>query len=380
MIRIIAALFFFANGVLTLENTNASSLQADTTMIFETTGTTSKTTSTSDIITETTTLTCDPSEYDYEGFIYAAQHDYTFMVGDSTFTDKFFSCLQVKALLPDDSGMGLHVGPRFRLGSETYAECYTYDLSEVDINTPRTYTVYVYTNEGVIDTFSDYHSKDYRIKMVEHQSSFTVKIEENISRPLFGNPDLIHNVAIGQHCNVLHARTKDDDTVYYNCEPEGIIEIKEEDLCDEDDYRYIYFDCLKEGFVTLTATAENGMSTSCKFKVFASEDELEEYNEQIATTTVYSETVSFETSTTSSDSAHTNDISTLTGSTETTVWADYTSAATSETTATSDSDLPQTGRNTLNQIAVVFGALMMLCTGAWAVRSTGVIRRKDDEA
>lgn len=120
-----------------------------------------------------------------------------------------------------------------------------------------------------------------------------------------------------------------------------------------------------------------------KIDIITPEEMREALETAVTSTATSTVTTQTETTTTTSSEPATTTTTTETTegeNTETTVWADYTSAPESETTATSDSDLPQTGRNNLNQIAVVFGSLMMLCTGAWAVRSTGVIRRKDDEA
>ena len=98
--------------------------------------------------------------------------------------------------------------------------------------------------------------------------------------------------------------------------------------------------------------------------------------ETTVTTTAAPETATT-TETTETETTTTETETTVT--TETTVFADYTSAPVSETTETAESDLPQTGNNSLNQIAVILGALLMLSTGAWAMRSTGFLRHKDDE-
>ena len=86
--------------------------------------------------------------------------------------------------------------------------------------------------------------------------------------------------------------------------------------------------------------------------------------EATVTTTAAPDTATT-TETTETETTTTETETTVT--TETTVWADYTSAPESETIATSDSDLPQTGNNSLNQIALILGALLMLSTGAWAM-------------
>ncbi len=313
---------------------------AKTTVPEETTGVTGKTTSASDIVTAETTVTRDPSAYDYEGYIYAAQKNYTVTAGDTSYTGKLLACLEVTALLPDGSGKEFHVGSRLPLCCETYAGCYTYDLSEVDINTPGTYTVYVRTNAGVIDTFGD-----YRIKMVPHESTFTVTVEADISRPLFVTSGMIRGIVLGQRGNAVLGRTKDGDKIHYTCEPEGIIAIEEEDLCDDADYRYVYFDCLQEGVVTLTASLEDGTSTSCRFRVFATEEELKEYERQIEQTTVHS---AYETTTTT------------------------TTATAAETTVTTESNLPQTGNNNYTALLTLLGALTLTGTGAWVLRRSKI--------
>ncbi len=99
--------------------------------------------------------------------------------------------------------------------------------------------------------------------------------------------------------------------------------------------------------------------------------------ETTVTTTAAPETATT-TETTETETTTTETETTVT--TETTVWADYTSAPVSETTETAESDLPQTGNNSLNQIALILGALLMLSTGAWAVHSAGSLRRKDETA
>ncbi len=48
-------------------------------------------------------------------------------------------------------------------------------------------------------------------------------------------------------------------------------------------------------------------------------------------------------------------------------------------TGETGTDLPQTGNNRPEALAIVFGALLLTCTGAWAVMQSG-IRRKDSDA
>jgi ABC-type Na+ efflux pump permease subunit len=138
---------------------------------------------------------------------------------------------------------------------------------------------------------------------------------------------------------------------------------------------------LKEGKTTLTVTSDDGQTATIRLIAISQEEydrrqQTTVYSDsETTTTTTYTETTSVETSE-NQNSTTEETTSTVAATTETTV---YTSTPESETTATSDSDLPQTGRNSLNQVAVVFSALLMISTGAWAMRSTGFLRHKDDE-
>ena len=54
------------------------------------------------------------------------------------------------------------------------------------------------------------------------------------------------------------------------------------------------------------------------------------------------------------------------------------STTTTATTGESGADLPQTGNNRPEALAIAFGALLLTCSGAWAVMQSG-IRRKEDQ-
>ena len=117
----------------------------------------------------------------------------------------------------------------------------------------------------------------------------------------------------------------------------------------------------------------DGDIVNVKIEIITPEEMREALETAVTSTATSTVTTQTETTTTTSSEPETTTTTTTdtTEDTETTVWADYTSAPESETIATSDSDLPQTGNNSLNQIAVILGALLMLSTGAWAVRSAG---------
>lgn len=126
-------------------------------------------------------------------------------------------------------------------------------------------------------------------------------------------------------------------------------------------------------------------------------------------TTTAEETTSFTSSTTTTTTTVTDITTTATSESEsvtTTAATDITTTATSEsesvtTTTTTDAattisesastatttaatngtdtDLPQTGNNSKTNILIAVGALLLTAAGAWAVASSGVLRRKEDE-
>ncbi|MCQ2435039.1 MAG: LPXTG cell wall anchor domain-containing protein [Oscillospiraceae bacterium] len=126
-------------------------------------------------------------------------------------------------------------------------------------------------------------------------------------------------------------------------------------------------------------------------------------------TTTPEETTSFTSSTTTTTTAATDITTTATSESEsvtTTAATDITTTATSgsesvTTTTTTDAattisesasittttaatngtdtDLPQTGNNSKTNILIAVGALLLTAAGAWAVASSGILRRKEDE-
>lgn len=47
--------------------------------------------------------------------------------------------------------------------------------------------------------------------------------------------------------------------------------------------------------------------------------------------------------------------------------------------ANEDVDLPQTGNNSLNNVLIVLGAIMLIGMGLYTTKSSNVIRRKENE-
>ena len=172
-------------------------------------------------------------------------------------------------------------------------------------------------------------------------------------------------------CEKLEAR---EDIAYAWISPVYLEDIK----ANSGDYGYTMLSLIDDVTHSETTTTPESTTTNTETttQLVYTDAQLSETTE----TTVwadYTSVISSETTETTVWADYTSVISSET--TETTVWADYTSTPESETTATSDSDLPQTGNNSLNQIAVILGALLMLSTGAWAVHSAGSLRHKDDE-
>lgn len=47
--------------------------------------------------------------------------------------------------------------------------------------------------------------------------------------------------------------------------------------------------------------------------------------------------------------------------------------------ADQDVDLPQTGNNSLNNVLIVLGAIMLIGMGLYSIKASNVIRRKENE-
>jgi len=337
---------------------------------------------------EITTITETTTSYElYNGYIVPQNHlFYACCYPGGTFN---LETLKLKLLVLDENGK-IHysdiVNCTFTGADGLYTNCYEVDMSEVDFNKLGSYSIKLRTIGGEKAVFHSVRdgkpAGDYLVEMVDQ--CFDIPFHVISNEPDYSlrfTPDYVEGpVNTTQSPTLWNVKGK---KLTFTVADETIAVVRNQvDYINSDvDAEYVVVEFLKEGKTTLTVTSDDGQTATIRLIAISQEEydrrqQTTVYSDsETTTTTTYTETTSVETSE-NQNSTTEETTSTVAATTETTV---YTSTPESETTATSDSDLPQTGRNSLNQVAVVFSALLMISTGAWAMRSTGFLRHKDDE-
>ncbi|MCR4760464.1 MAG: hypothetical protein K5705_09395 [Oscillospiraceae bacterium] len=206
-----------------------------------------------------------------------------------------YSKLQLALHVEDQWGSFGHVVTSFTIGSGEHAHCYTIDTSEVDPNTPGTYYMYVDTVPGAEDDFYNFNQEvpqigltkgSIHVTMEQHRTSFMVEVWEKHTDLKFSYGVLTDAEQYtipddgSKQCFTLYNLWGDADSAEITFSDPDIAEISERETYTHNGTAVLLVHGLKVGETTLTATAPDGRTTSCRVRVIPHE----EFNNGITTT------------------------------------------------------------------------------------------------